>query len=176
MAYADPLAYERQRCAEIETRARARDLVLRRELIRAEHRERHAREMAEYRAGPVARRVRFGKLRKCLRELGRSYRAGKAAGRERVLYGATPTTRASTGSAWQKVREKVRGLFRNRSGRGRTGNMQRERTQAQARVRERAREQVRQREQQRTRQQERVKVKEKVRARSRSRSRAQRVR
>lgn len=108
--------------------------------------------------------------------MGRSYRAGKAAGRERVLYGATPKTRTSTGSTWQRLREKVRGLFRTRSGRGRTGNMQRERTQAQDRVREKTREQVRQREQQRTRQQERVKVKEKVRTRSRSRSRGQRVR
>lgn len=63
MVAVDPLAFERERFAALERKARERDLVLRREMIRAGHRERHAREMAEYRAGPIARRIRFSKIR-----------------------------------------------------------------------------------------------------------------
>lgn len=179
MAYADPLAFERARCADIEARARARDLVLRRELIRAEHRANHQREMAEYRAGPVARRIRFGKMRDLVRSVGAAYARGRVRGKDRVMEFSFS---GESQSLWQRVRERMRERARERTqarearGRARTGNWARERTQAQDRSRERVREQVRQREQQRTRQQEKVRVKEKVRTRSRSRSRGQRVR
>lgn len=171
MAYADPLGFERQRCEQIQREATARDLVLRREMIRAEHRAGHERDMADYRAGPVARRIRFSKAKAWMKAMGRSYRAGRAAGRARVMHG--PVVRPERKTLGQRLR----GAWSRIAGRSRGGAIERERTQ----TRERAQERTQQRTQQRARQQQQTRTSswggpEKQKARSKSRSRGQRVR
>lgn len=175
MAYADPLAYERQRCAEIETRARARDVERRREMIRQDHIAQHYADQAAYRAGPVARRIRFARLLRTMRALRQAFLDGQAAGRDRVM---EPVHRDGP-SLGQRVRGRVRETLARafRAGRSRGGNMERERSQARERVQERTqqRQRTRQREQQQTRTSSWAGP-EKQKQRTRSRSRGQRVR
>lgn len=124
MSYADPLAFERERCAQIESRARARDLELRRELIRQEHRQRRERDRVEYQAGPIARAFRMQRLREFAREM-KQARAARRATRERRraddrILGRKPLT-------WrQRLADRIRGW-------GRGGNGQRERVEARSR-------------------------------------------
>lgn len=171
MSYADPLTHERQRCEQIERAAVARDLALRREMIRVEHRERHDRERAEYRASPIARRIRFARAKAFLRSMGTSFRAsyrtGRAAGRARVMDG--PVVRADRQSLGQRLRAALSRI----AGRSRGGAVERERTQA----RERSQERQQQRTQQLARQQQQTRTtwggpeQQKARAKTRSRSR-----
>lgn len=176
MAYADPLAFERQRVAEIESRAQAKDLARRREMIRQDHIARHFADQAAYRNGPVARRIRFRRVLKTMRALRQAFLDGQAAGRERVM---EPVHRDGP-SLGQRVRGRVRDTIARafRAGRSRGGNVERERTQARERVQERTQQQrqrTRQREQQQTRTSSWAGP-EKQKQRTRSKSRGQRVR
>lgn len=174
MAYADPLAFERARCADIEARARALDVERRREIVRQDHIARHHADQAAYRAGPVARRIRFRRLLKTMRAIRQAFLDGQAAGRERVM---EPIHRDGP-SLGQRVRGRVRETLARafRSGRSRGGNVERERSQARERVQERAQQQ-----RQRTREQQKARTSswagpEKQRQRTKNRTRGQRVR
>ena len=174
MSYADPLAFERQRVAEIEAKARTADLARRREMIRQDHIARHFADQAAYRAGPVARRIRFARVLKTMRAMRQAFRDGQAAGRERVM---EPVHRDGP-SLGQRVRGRVRETLATafRAGRSRGGNVERERTQARERVEER----TQQRQKTRTREQQKTRTSwagpEKQKQRTKSRSRGQRVR